>query len=81
MKIATPAIIGLAAALALFLVAITIIGSVDVAPAPPPAPLPVEPDLLTRHVNMTVNSHQPDVNSTEENENDYIFESRGTASA
>jgi len=44
------AIIGLAAALVLFLVAITIIGSVDMVPAPP---LPVEPDLLTRHVNLT----------------------------
>ena len=51
MKIA--AIIGLATALVLFLVAITIIGSVDMVPAPPPAPLPVEPDLLTRHVNLT----------------------------
>ncbi len=51
MKIA--AIIGLATALVLFLVAITIIGSVDVAPAPPLAPLPVESDLLTRHVNLT----------------------------
>ena len=53
MKIAAPAIIGLAAALVLFLVAITIIGSVDMVPAPPPAPLPTEPDLLTRHVNLT----------------------------
>ena len=53
MKITVPAIIGLAAALVLFLVAITIIGSVDMVPAPPPAPLPVEPDLLTIHVNLT----------------------------
>jgi hypothetical protein len=53
MKIATPAIIGLAAALVLFLVAITIVGSIDMVPAPPPAPLPIEPDLLTRHVNLT----------------------------
>ena len=50
MKITVPAIIGLTAALVLFLVAITIIGSVDIVPAPP---LPVEPDLLTRHVNLT----------------------------
>ena len=50
MKITVPAIIGLAAALVMFLVAITIIGSVDMVPAPP---LPVEPDLLMRHVNLT----------------------------
>jgi hypothetical protein len=50
MKITVPAIIGLAAALVLFLVAITIVGSIDMVPAPP---LPAEPDLLTGHVNLT----------------------------
>jgi hypothetical protein len=37
MRIAAPAIIGLAAVLVLFLVAITIIGNVDTIPVPPPA--------------------------------------------
>jgi len=37
MRIAAPAIIGLAAVLVLFLVAITIIGNVDTIPVPPRA--------------------------------------------